>query len=88
MCSVSIGRVFSYSGCLFLFGTVKKVSCLQPIFLNRTLTYMKDRMSRTHKRRAGFKVDSLLQKAVQKRECSFIQPGYINLTFLGINLTT
>lgn len=56
---------------------------LQPIFLNRTLTYMKDRMSRTHKRRAGFKVDSLLQKAVQKRECSFIQPGYINLTFLG-----
>ncbi|CAG9833787.1 unnamed protein product [Diabrotica balteata] len=58
--------------------------CL-PIFLNRTLTYMKDRMSRTHKGRRGFKVDTLLDKVIAKKDSMTIQPGYINLTFLGFN---
>lgn len=33
---------------------------LQPIFLHRNLNYMSQRMSRTHKSRATFKIDSLL----------------------------
>ncbi|CAH1115739.1 unnamed protein product [Psylliodes chrysocephalus] len=56
-----------------------------PIFLNRTLTYMKHRMSRSHKNRQGFKIDSLLDKVLSKRDSLTIQPGYINLTFLGFN---
>lgn len=58
---------------------------LQPIFLNRTLTYMKYRMSRSHKSRRGFKVDSLLEK-ITSRQKDFplsVMPGYMNLTFLG-----
>ncbi|XP_064478616.1 polycomb protein suz12-like [Ornithodoros turicata] len=31
-----------------------------PIFMHRTLTYMKHRMSRTHKARRGFRVDNML----------------------------
>nr|CAH7754506.1 unnamed protein product [Callosobruchus chinensis] len=57
-----------------------------PIFLNRTLTYMKNRMSRSHKTRQTFKVDSLLEKVTTKRDSMTIQPGYINLTFLSFNL--
>ncbi|KAG5896349.1 hypothetical protein JTB14_005827 [Gonioctena quinquepunctata] len=56
-----------------------------PIFLNRTLTYMKQRMSRVHKHRKNFKVDSLLERVLSKRELMSIQPGYINLTFLSFN---
>lgn len=33
-----------------------------PIFMHRTLTYMKHRMSRTHKTRRDFKVDSMLSQ--------------------------
>ncbi|KAJ8963610.1 hypothetical protein NQ314_005510 [Rhamnusium bicolor] len=56
-----------------------------PIFLNRTLTYMKHRMSRPHRNRQNFKVDSLLEKVNSRRDAMTIQPGYINLTFLGFN---
>lgn len=53
--------------------------------MNRTLTYMKHRMSRSHKRRRGFKVDSLIEKisSRQKDFPPFAMPGYMNLTFLG-----
>lgn len=55
-----------------------------PIFLNRTLAYMKYRMSRTHKCRQGFKVDSILEKVTSKsKDFPTILPGYMNLTFLG-----
>ncbi|XP_021916525.1 polycomb protein suz12-B isoform X2 [Zootermopsis nevadensis] len=58
---------------------------LSPVFLNRTLSYMKQRMSRSHKHRKGFKVDCLLDRINMKnRE---IRPGnlegYMTLTFLG-----
>lgn len=46
---------------------------------------MKNRMSRTNKGRQGFKVDSLLEKVMAKRDVVVIQPGFINLTFLGFN---
>ncbi|XP_039755360.1 polycomb protein suz12-B isoform X1 [Pararge aegeria] len=59
---------------------------LSPIFLNRTLSYMKRRMSRTNKNRVGFKVDSLLEKITLKKSTE-LQPnslgGYMTLTFLG-----
>ncbi|XP_050675164.1 polycomb protein suz12-B [Leptidea sinapis] len=59
---------------------------LSPIFLNRTLSYMKRRMSRSNKGRTGFKVDSLLEKITLKKSTE-LQPnslgGYMTLTFLG-----
>ncbi|CAH0729927.1 unnamed protein product, partial [Brenthis ino] len=59
---------------------------LSPIFLNRTLSYMKRRMSRSNKTRVGFKVDSLLEKITLKKSTE-LQPnslgGYMTLTFLG-----
>ncbi|XP_076272438.1 polycomb protein Su(z)12 isoform X1 [Rhynchophorus ferrugineus] len=55
-----------------------------PIFLNRTLTYMKHRMSRNNKARNGFNIDLLLQRITEKKD-NIIQPGYINITFLGFN---
>lgn len=69
-----------------MFGNIYKF--FQPIFLNRTLTYMKQRMSRSHKHRQHFKVDSLLEKLNLKKESLAMQPGYINLTFLGFNNKT
>ncbi|KAJ8715989.1 hypothetical protein PYW08_013274 [Mythimna loreyi] len=59
---------------------------LSPIFLNRTLSYMKRRMSRSNKSRIGFKVDSLLD-TIQQKKSTELQPnslgGYMTLTFLG-----
>ncbi|XP_026316732.1 polycomb protein Su(z)12 isoform X2 [Hyposmocoma kahamanoa] len=59
---------------------------LSPIFLNRTLSYMKRRMSRSNKSRNGFKVDCLLEKISLKKSTE-LQPnclgGYMTLTFLG-----
>ncbi|XP_045464922.1 polycomb protein SUZ12 [Harmonia axyridis] len=56
-----------------------------PIFLNRTLTYMKYRMSRTHKNRKNFKVDDMLEKITKAKDNNVIQPGFINITFLSFN---
>ncbi|XP_013190850.2 polycomb protein suz12-B [Amyelois transitella] len=59
---------------------------LSPIFLNRTLSYMKRRMSRSNKGRCGFKIDTLLEKITLKKSTE-LQPnslgGYMTLTFLG-----
>ncbi|KAL7634211.1 UNVERIFIED_CONTAM: hypothetical protein RMT77_015540 [Armadillidium vulgare] len=57
---------------------------ISPIFLQRTLYYMKGRMSRTHKNRANFKVDSLLGKLKQKNENGSKLPGtFLNIIFNG-----
>ncbi|KAG7295922.1 hypothetical protein JYU34_021012 [Plutella xylostella] len=59
---------------------------LSPIFLNRTLSYMKRRMSRSNKSRIGFKVDTLLEKQTLRKSTD-VQPnslgGFMTLTFLG-----
>lgn len=56
--------------------------------MHRTLNYMKDRMSRNHKRRKTFKVDSLLSMVVNKSSTEAEKnntPGnYMTLTFLGL----
>ncbi|KAF5303374.1 hypothetical protein FQR65_LT08287 [Abscondita terminalis] len=56
-----------------------------PIFLNRSLSYMKDRMSRSNKLRFNFKVDSLLENITSRqKEAPMINfPGFMNITFLG-----
>lgn len=59
---------------------------LSPIFLNRTLSYMKKRMSRTNKGRMVFKVNDLLEKVTLKRTIDLQlnnMGGYMTLTFLG-----
>ncbi|XP_011190233.2 polycomb protein Su(z)12 isoform X2 [Zeugodacus cucurbitae] len=53
-----------------------------PIFLNRTLSYMKDRMSRNNKKRASFKVNSILQQITQKTES--ISNKYLNIIYNGL----
>ncbi|XP_077490605.1 polycomb protein suz12-like isoform X1 [Amblyomma americanum] len=55
-----------------------------PIFLHRTLTYMSHRMSRNHKNRKNFKVDSLLQRVqAQQDPSSCRSPSQMTLTFTG-----
>uniref|UniRef100_A0A1B6DHJ5 Uncharacterized protein n=1 Tax=Clastoptera arizonana TaxID=38151 RepID=A0A1B6DHJ5_9HEMI len=57
---------------------------LSPVFLYRTLSYMRQRMSRNHKKRRGFKVDNVLER-VMRNQNNGQQPlsGYMTLTFLG-----
>lgn len=62
------------------------ILCLQPVFLNRTLSYMRQRMSRSHKPRKDFSVDCLMEKIVKKNmESMQLESvgGYMTLTFLG-----
>uniref|UniRef100_A0A034VEH8 Polycomb protein Su(Z)12 n=1 Tax=Bactrocera dorsalis TaxID=27457 RepID=A0A034VEH8_BACDO len=53
-----------------------------PIFLNRTLSYMKDRMSRNNKKRTTFKVNSILQQITQKAEID--SNKYLNIIYNGL----
>ena len=58
---------------------------ISPIFLNRTLTFMKKRMSRTNEARKTFKVDSLLERR-QKEDSELSVTnlgGFMTMTFLG-----
>ncbi|KZC09482.1 PREDICTED: polycomb protein suz12-B [Dufourea novaeangliae] len=58
---------------------------ISPIFLYRNLTYMRQRMSRSHKARRGFKIDTMLEKLMSKKnqEDNPGVRGYMTLTFLG-----
>jgi len=58
---------------------------ISPIFLNRTLTFMKKRMSRAHEGRKSFKIDSLLDRRLKEdRDLSVTNlGGYMTMTFLG-----
>ncbi|KAL6265177.1 hypothetical protein P5V15_005262 [Pogonomyrmex californicus] len=58
---------------------------ISPIFLYRNLTYMRQRMSRSHKSRRGFKVDTILDKLIAKKkhEQNLGVRGFMTLTFLG-----
>ncbi|KAK2584933.1 hypothetical protein KPH14_002528 [Odynerus spinipes] len=58
---------------------------ISPIFLYRNLTYMKQRMSRSHKSRRGFKIDTILERLMSKnsQEQNLGVRGYMTLTFLG-----
>uniref|UniRef100_A0A224X807 Putative polycomb protein suz12-b n=1 Tax=Panstrongylus lignarius TaxID=156445 RepID=A0A224X807_9HEMI len=56
---------------------------LKPVFLYRTLSYMKHRMSRSNKGRSLFKVDSLLQTTTNKLQQQAPLSGFLTLTFLG-----
>ncbi|KAH8380127.1 hypothetical protein KR009_009096 [Drosophila setifemur] len=50
-----------------------------PIFLNRTLSYMKERMSRNNKKRPSFKVNSILDTIVQKSEA--VTQNYLHVIY-------
>ncbi|XP_055847562.1 polycomb protein Su(z)12-like isoform X1 [Episyrphus balteatus] len=52
-----------------------------PIFLNRTLSYMKDRMSRSNKKRSTFKVNTLLDTISHKTDTV---GNYLNIVFMGL----
>lgn len=58
---------------------------ISPVFLHRTLSYMKHRMSRTHKRRSEFKVDNMLAEKMNKSRLDKIHGlgDYMTLMFLG-----
>lgn len=57
----------------------------QPVFLHRTLTYMKHRMSRNNKKRSDFKIDSMLSEKVNKSclDKTTLLGDYMTLMFLG-----
>ncbi|XP_055925307.1 polycomb protein SUZ12-like isoform X2 [Argiope bruennichi] len=56
-----------------------------PVFLQRCLTYMKRRMSRTHSKRKSFKINSILEKVTaQQRALDSERPsGHLIITFTG-----
>ncbi|XP_053594870.1 polycomb protein suz12-B isoform X2 [Microplitis demolitor] len=57
---------------------------ISPVFLYRNLSYMKERMSRSHKTRCGFRVKSILEKLMLKNSGQNPEVhGYMTLTFLG-----
>ncbi|XP_043284267.1 polycomb protein suz12-B isoform X2 [Venturia canescens] len=58
---------------------------ISPIFLYRNLSYMRQRMSRTHKSRRGFRIDTILERLLSKNneEQNNGVRGYMTLTFLG-----
>uniref|UniRef100_A0A182QKH0 Uncharacterized protein n=1 Tax=Anopheles farauti TaxID=69004 RepID=A0A182QKH0_9DIPT len=61
---------------------------LRPIFLYRNLTYMRNRMSRSHKSRQSFKIDAMLAQKLNKLRTEkasgyALADGYLTLVFLG-----
>ncbi|XP_016964875.1 polycomb protein Su(z)12 isoform X2 [Drosophila biarmipes] len=50
-----------------------------PIFLNRTLSYMKERMSRNNKKRASFQINSMLDSITQKSEA--VSQNYLHVIY-------
>lgn len=66
--------------------TIKSI-VFQPIFLHRNLAYMKGRMSRNHKPRQSFRVDTLLttvtNKHIIEEEKNGAPNNFMTLMFLG-----
>ncbi|XP_058792791.1 polycomb protein suz12-B isoform X2 [Phymastichus coffea] len=58
---------------------------MSPIFLHRNLTYMRQRMSRSHKSRRDFRVNSILDMLIDKnaQALNAMMRRYMTLTFLG-----
>ncbi|KAK6630889.1 hypothetical protein RUM44_003059 [Polyplax serrata] len=58
---------------------------ISPIFLNRTLSYMKQRMSRDHKGRKTFKVNNILSRLRDRCQGNDLdsEKKFLTLTFLG-----
>ncbi|XP_026274785.1 polycomb protein suz12-A isoform X1 [Frankliniella occidentalis] len=54
-----------------------------PIFLQRNLSYMRYRMSRTHRSRQSYEVNSLLEKVSKSLIPPALRGGFMTLTFLG-----
>ncbi|XP_075159622.1 polycomb protein Su(z)12 [Haematobia irritans] len=53
-----------------------------PIFLQRTLSYMKERMSRNHKKRNSFKINSMLDSLTQKSQT--LTNNFLNIIYFGL----
>ncbi|KAK3928736.1 Polycomb protein suz12 [Frankliniella fusca] len=54
-----------------------------PIFLQRNLSYMQYRMSRSHRSRQSYEVNSLLEKVSKSLVPPALRGGFMTLTFLG-----
>ncbi|XP_059475402.1 polycomb protein SUZ12 [Neocloeon triangulifer] len=64
---------------------LKTRSQLSAIFLPRTLSFMKSRMSRSHKGRKDFKVNNILAQVVaNKKKEAAPMADFMTITFLGI----
>ncbi|XP_073843557.1 polycomb protein Su(z)12 isoform X2 [Musca autumnalis] len=53
-----------------------------PIFLQRTLSYMKERMSRNHKKRNNFKINNMLDTITQKGQT--LTNNFLNIIYFGL----
>ncbi|GAB0098124.1 Polycomb protein Su(z)12 [Sergentomyia squamirostris] len=54
-----------------------------PIFLHRTLTYMPQRMSRSHKKRSTFRINDLLTEKLKSLKRANCPGDFLSLVFLG-----
>lgn len=66
---------------------LKSRNIFNPIFLPRNLYYMRGRLSRSHKNRSTFKLDSLITKVVKRsNDLQEEKPeSYLNITFNGFH---
>ena len=58
---------------------------MQPIFLHRTLSYMKGRCTRNHTKRKTFNISSMLENKTSKSSANDLhaRSKFMALTFLG-----
>ncbi|CAL4117818.1 unnamed protein product [Meganyctiphanes norvegica] len=66
---------------------LKSRNILRPVFLQRNLYYMRGKMSRSHKNRATFRLDSLLAKVSRKNNALQNEKpaSYLNISFTGFH---
>uniref|UniRef100_A0A182PKE7 C2H2-type domain-containing protein n=1 Tax=Anopheles epiroticus TaxID=199890 RepID=A0A182PKE7_9DIPT len=85
-------QAFESEYCLFksthIYRFLRTRNILKPIFLHRNLTYMRNRMSRSHKSRQSFNINSMLAKKMAKLRSEktngfTMSDGYLTLAFLG-----
>lgn len=55
-----------------------------PIFLPRSLSYMKERMSRSNKSRNNFKINNILASLIAKQKKHNLRNKFLNVVFNGV----
>ena len=77
--------IFTLSEPTQIYRYLRTRNLISPIFLNRNLTFMKKRMSRSNEGRKNFKIDCLLDRRLKEDSDLSVTNlgGYMTMTFLG-----
>ena len=83
---ISVSDNFFLVSSVICVGKIISRLFLQPVFLHRTLTYMRSRQAPRNNmaRLRGFKIDSLLERKLKETSDNLeLMKPYMTLTFLG-----